>query len=168
MIGLMFLAVIVLWFAICFSLLFVVCIKKCGYLSKVFSFFFGVILLVAPFYDEILAKGEFEKICREGAVVTVDEEYARGKTVKLNEIKKSTVYGHTLLITKKSWSFKDVTTGEILLSWNEYRSDGGWLSRRLKLMGETGPFIFYGYCYPEDSGSYIFTKLNISEIQEYK
>lgn len=163
MIGLMFFGAIFLWFSICFSLLFFVSIKKYGYLSKVLSFIFGVVLLVAPFYDEILGKGEFEKICTEGAVVTVDEEYARGKTVTLNEVKRFKTYKYRLPIKIENWSYKDVVTGEVLISWNKYRSDGGWLSQKIKLMGETGPFTFNGYCHPEGVGGAIFTKLDIKQ-----
>lgn len=165
MIGLMFLAVIVLWFAICFSLLFFVCIKKCSTLSKVFSFIFGVILLVAPFYDEIIGGWEFKKICKEGAVVIVDEEHARGKTVFLDDIKSVKTYGYALPIVTQKWSYKDVYEEKVIVEWSEYRSEGGWLSRRIKLMGQSGPLTFNGYCYPEGSGSYIFNKLEIKKIQ---
>ena len=163
MIGLMFFGTIFLWFSICFSLLVFVSIKKYGYLSKIFSFIFGVILLVAPFYDEIIGRGEFEKICKEGAVVTVDEAYARGKTVTLKEVKRFKTYKYRLPIKIENWSYKDVVTGEVLISWNKYRSDGGWLSQKIKLMGETGPFTFNGYCHPEGVGGAIFTKLDIKQ-----
>lgn len=165
MIGLMFFGAIFLWFAICFSLLFFVSIRKHGYLSKVFSFFFGVILLVAPFYDEVLAREEFEKLCREGAVVTVDEKYARGKTVFLDDIKPIKTYAHTLPVITQKWSYKDVYEEDVIVEWNEYRSQGGWLARRIKLMGQSGPLTFNGYCYPEGSGTYIFNKLEIKKIQ---
>lgn len=165
MIGLMYFGVIFLWFSICFALLLFVSIKEYGYLSKVFSFIFGVILFVAPFYDEIIGRGEFEKICREGAVVTVDEEYARGKTVFLDDIKAVKTYSYTLPIITQKWSYKDVYEEKVIVEWSEYRSEGGWLSRRIKLMGQSDPLTFNGYCYPEGSGSYIFNKLEIKKIQ---
>lgn len=163
MIGLMVFAVIILWFSICFLLLFFVSIKNYGYLSKIFSFIFGVIVFAAPFYDEIIGKREFETICREGAVVTVDEASARGKTVTLNEVKRFKTYKYRLPIKIENWSYKDVVTGEVSISWNKYRSDGGWLSQKIKLMGETGPFTFNGYCHPEGVGGEIFTKLDIKQ-----
>lgn len=122
-----------------------------------------VLLMLAPLADEVMGGVQFYALCSKEAVLKVDEEKARNKIVISQGASNEYLTGYMLPIGKQYWSYKDIDTGEILVSWNEFRAKGGIFIRTLGISETDSPILFSGVCYPEGSGSPVFKKLNISK-----
>lgn len=164
MTGLFLLLVIGIWIAF-ISWLVPKIIQKIP--SKVVRGVVGTVLflffLVLPLIDEIIGGFQFRALCKEGAVMNVDEEKAINKIVISQRAKTTYPAGYFLPIRKQYWSYIDPDSKEVLVSWNEYRANGGIFIRTLGISETDSPLIFDGVCYPEQSGSEIFNKLNITK-----
>jgi len=123
-----------------------------------------VLLFLVPVADDIAGGFQFRALCNTEAVLMVDEEKARGKNLTSIGAKDSELIGYILPITKFYFSYKDLATGETVVSWNYFIARGGWLSRTLNILGSDAPYTFNGNCAPENGGSKIFKKLNIKVI----
>lgn len=121
----------------------------------------AVLLFIIPVADDIMGGFQFRSVCSKESVLVVDEEKVKGKTVVSMGAKDSKLVNYILPITKLNFSYKDFHTNEILISWNDFRAEGGWLSHAIGFSEGHPPYTFNGYCYPENSGSKIFKKLNI-------
>lgn len=87
-----------------------------------------VLLLGLPFADEIIGRFEFRKLCRERAVLQVDAERIRYKTIR--SISKQTFPSLSpLAIEQWTTNYVDVSTGEKMAYITWLRAKGGWISR---------------------------------------
>lgn len=122
-----------------------------------------VLIFIAPVADDIIGGFQFRALCRESAVITIDEEKARGKSV-LGDSKNIALTSYMLPINNRHAIYRDTDTKEILLSWNEYRAKGGWLSRLIGFPQGSPPYTFNGVCYPKEAfgRKNIFDRLDIS------
>lgn len=75
------------------------------------------------------------------------------------------LYGYILPISKHYFAYKYINTDEVIISWNVYDSEGGWLSRTLKLLSSTKPYTFNGHCAPKEFWK-TFKNLNLNEIEK--
>lgn len=94
-------------------------------------------LLVA---DELIGGYQFNKLCRESAVLRIDTEKARGRTVKVviepsNEI----LSGTAITIYHSHESFRDRATNEEIASNDWYVAKGGWFIRMLGISEGNAP-----------------------------
>lgn len=99
-----------------------------------------VLLLPLPVADEIIGGYQFRELCRQGAVLRIDAEKARGQTVKLviepsNEI----LPGTAITIYHSHLSFQNVNTGEEMASYDTYVAKGGWFIRMLGISEKNAP-----------------------------
>ncbi|QBC42389.1 hypothetical protein [Iodobacter fluviatilis] len=92
-----------------------------GVISTVLFF----VLLPMPLMDEIIAKKQFEKLCKENESTYFDKE-AVGKTVYLDSKPEIKVQGTAVPIALHPWRFIDASTKELLVSYNTLRADGGF------------------------------------------
>lgn len=112
------------------------------------------ILFLAPVWDEIKGRAEFEALCKSGGVYQI----APGAVGKKFDLRYSStdskpLAGFSRPVTEKTVSFADVTTGEIVASAKAYSAGGGWLVRsggQNPLTGGSGPLIGRGQCFPGD------------------
>jgi len=121
----------------------------------------ATVLLTAAFMtllvaDEFIGGYQFSKLCRENAVLRIDPEKARGRTVKVvidpsNEILSwtpITIY-HSHLI------FLDVRTNEPIAEYDRYVAKGGWFIRLLGISEKNAPItIGLPGCSPMNSGTF--------------
>lgn len=124
-----------------------------------------VLLFLAPVADDIVGGFQFRALCGEGAIIRVEENKARGKTVYLEDIVTENIKGFLIPIKKQIWSYRDINSNESLLVWNYYHAQGGWLSRLIGFPQGSPPYTFNGSCYPKDAfgRQNIFKKLNIKK-----
>jgi hypothetical protein len=134
-----------------------------GSVKKIAQFLLFLILLVAPIADEIIGGFQFRALCSEGAVVKVDEEKARGKTVKLRSDEDSYVQSSFVPIRIQNWIYEDTKNRDVVISYQVYHATGGWLIRALGISETTSPLTFSSYCAPSNQMS-IFKKLNITKV----
>ena len=122
----------------------------------------AALLFVAPVTDDIIGGFQFRALCSESAIITIDEEKARGKSV-LGDSKNIALTSYILPINNRHAIYRDIDTKEVLLSWNEYRAKGGWLSRLIGFPQGSPPYTFNGVCYPKEAfgRKNIFDRLDI-------
>lgn len=106
--------------------------------------------------DELIGGYQFRQLCKENAVLRIDPEKARGRTVKVvidpsNEIlpwTPITIY-HSHLI------FLDVRTNEQIAEYDRYVAKGGWFIRLLGISEGNAPItIGLPGCSPRNSGTF--------------
>lgn len=106
--------------------------------------------------DELIGGYQFSQLCQENAVLRIDPEKARGRTVKVvidpsNEIlpwTPITIY-HSHLI------FLDVRTNEQIAEYDSYVAKGGWFIRLMGISEGNAPItIGLPGCSPRNSGTF--------------
>lgn len=109
------------------------------------------VLLPLPVVDELIARPQIEKLCRERAVLKIDEQKIKGRRVKsfadpLNE----RVPGTAIPVTFTKFIFRDAETSEELASRGSYDVKGGALVRGLGLTQSPSPLFVRDYCAPSE------------------
>jgi hypothetical protein len=117
-----------------------------GAISTVLFFVF----LPMPLMDEIIAKKQFEKLCKENESIHIDKEKAVGRTVYLDLVNnhKVEIKGSLVPIRLQPMRYVDVKTGEVIVSYNTLQVDGGILVRMLSIPSN-GPATFKSSCDPK-------------------
>lgn len=118
---------------------------------------------IAPVADEIIGGLQFKELCSKAELI-VDDHKARGRKVKSLGAKNTYLDSYAVTIRKQYWAYVDVDTGELLVSWNEYFAEGGWLIMALGISEASSPLTFTGVCRPEGARSPVFKKLNITKV----
>jgi hypothetical protein len=148
MIGLLFLGEVVLWLVV----------LKWG-VTKIGSHLparpwrpivmLGIFLLMLPLplLDEIIGGWQFKRLC-EANVVHVNKDTARGKTVYVPDFPRRTLTGTWIPVYALSRHFLDVTTGETVISYEQFFAEGG----RLFPGFDSGhdPLTFKSECVPDE------------------
>lgn len=128
-------------------------ISNCALMTLVF---------IAPVADDIAGGFQFRALCDKGAVLNIDEQKAKDKTVVYQRVKDRHLTSYIVPILERYWSYKDIESEEILVSWRTYEAQGGWLSRAIGFPQGSPPYTFDGKCYTKNARGSIFKKLNIT------
>lgn len=105
----------------------------------------ALLLLAAPFVDEVIGKYQFEALCKANGIESVDVTKARGKRVKVDYGERRFVDGTIMPIKVSSVLYADASSGEVLMQHKNYYAMGGWLMRYTPLsMGSPKPMFFGG------------------------
>lgn len=105
-----------------------------------------IVLLPLPLIDELLAKPQFDALCREQAVVTLHAGIAPGRTVRRVELPAEPSAGLLLPVLTRRRLYIDAETQQTLVSFNTLQAQPGKLGR---LLGRgDGPLTFGGLCAP--------------------
>lgn len=125
------------------------------------------LVFIAPVSDDIIGGVQFRSLCHDNAVVSVDEKKAKGKSVFFDS-QHTDLKNYILKINNYHVNYRDIDTGEVVLSWNEYRAKGGWLSRLIGFPSGNPPYTFDGTCYPKDAfgRKSIFDRLQIKQVKK--
>ena len=112
------------------------------YLPKVIAVLLFLLILPLPVADEIIAKPQFDKLCKE-AELKIDTEEIKGKTVRL-VIEPSNQYisGTAIPIRYSHYSLKDFYTGKEYAQLDHVAAKGGWLVHLLGTSETREPLIF--------------------------
>ncbi|MDO8336260.1 MAG: hypothetical protein Q7T74_05790 [Candidatus Saccharibacteria bacterium] len=165
MIGLIALLFFVLWGFIAYKLSkFLTKKMKAENPRKIAIPILSVLIFFVPVADEIIGGIQFRLLCnREALVADYDENSMGRKLVSVGAVSYE-LREYTLPITKLHFSYEDIDSKEIMISWNYFKAKGGFVARSLNIFGSDAPYTFNGVCAPEVSGSEIFKRLNV-EVQ---
>jgi len=106
--------------------------------------------------DELVGGYQFRQLCEQNAVLKIDPEKARGRTVKVvinpsDEI----IFGVPITIYHSHHSYLDVKTSEVIAQYDSYSAKGGWLIRTLGISEGNAPITMeYSGCIPKNAGSF--------------
>ncbi len=93
-----------------------------------FRFFLYIALYPMPLIDEILGAQEFKQLCDQYAVVQVDEEKAKGRTVYQSEDVYVEIKNTWVPVHMHQNRYVDTFTGELLLADTSLYANGGRLN----------------------------------------
>ena len=129
------------------------------------SFFMLVILLILPVIDEVVGGWQFKKLCEANADIQVDKETAVGRTVYFVSQTAIEIEGAWVRIVLKIHEFVDSTTGEVVVSYNTLRANGGAFFGGASQSGV--PLLFNGTCVPKNRPASVdtFKLLGINYIE---
>lgn len=163
MVGLIMFAVLGLWGFICFLVANFFLSKIENVLIRKFSTaaLFTLIFLV-PVADEIVGGFQFRALCKKNALLIFDEEKIKGKTVAYQRVRDNYIYRYLIPVLERSWSYKDIGTGEIVISWKSYEAKGGWLSHFIGFPPGSPPYTFDGSCTVKEGFDFDFKKYGIT------
>jgi hypothetical protein len=119
----------------------------------------GLFLLVffLPVADELAARLSFYALCKEGAVLRIDQRKIKGTTVALTvDPSKALLTGHPIPILHSHFAFRDARTGELLAEYDTYQARGGLIARVIALTGDpplTGSFFLLSRTWRPTSGA---------------
>ena len=123
-------------------------------------------LLILPLADEIVGGFQFRALCEKGAVLKIDAEKAKGRSVRVviqpsNEV----VLGQALRTLHTHFSYRVVDSDEEIARYDTYVVNGGWFIRALGISETNSPLLIGApYCGPPKEGSmdktYGFTLIN--------
>lgn len=150
--GLILFSVLGLWAWFCFS-------ATRWSMSRISSR--TVRFLVAPFLfltffalpvaDELVARPQFNALCKEGAVLKIDAEKIKGRTVRVKAVTTNKLQGGTAIpILHSHLVFEDVNTHEELGAYERYTAKGGLMAQLTGFPEGHHPWTFQNaVCEPE-------------------
>ena len=109
--------------------------------------FVSVLLIAAPFVDEVIGKYQFEALCKANGIESADVSKAKGKRVRIHYdyAHEREVSWQVLPTTETELQIKDEETDDVLVRYKDYRTKGGWLMRFTPLsMGSPQSMLFGG------------------------
>lgn len=97
------------------------------------------------FIDEIIGKYQFKALCKNNGIEGVDVSKIRNKTVDRKSGPRNYISGQIIPIKVSNEILLDAGASRVLLEYNDYFAEGGWLVRHTPIgLGDTGPLIFNG------------------------
>jgi hypothetical protein len=124
------------------------------------------VLLTLPVTDEIVGGFQLRALCDKNAVLKIDAEKAKGKTVRVviqpsNEV----VPGQALRTLHSHFSYRIVDSEEEIARYDTYVIKGGWFIRALGISNNNSPLtVGQPFCSPPNRGlldrTYGFTLIN--------
>lgn len=149
MTGLLFLAVLALWFyAVKWMVKKIVSRLPDRPWRSTAKWCIFALLLPLPLIDEIVGGWQFKQLC-EANVVRVNKETARGRTVyPEGGAYEILLPGTWVKVWKMSFRDLDLATGEVVVSFDHLRAEGGHLFPGFDSGHE--PMTFKGTCWPSE------------------
>jgi hypothetical protein len=131
MVGLTILAVLLFWIVLSLGITWLIMkklpLKRFKFIAALPLF---VIVFLIPVADELLARPQFEALCRKGNVIRIDAQKIKGKTVRL-EIQpfNQEIEGAIIPILHSHYSYRDVATDEEFAWYDVYEARGGLMAQ---------------------------------------
>lgn len=123
------------------------------------------LVYLSPIGDEIVASVQLESVCRDGAVMKIDEQKIKGRRVKVaSEPLNAPVPGVAVPVTYSRLVMRDAETGEILGSRGRYVVKGGWLIRTLSISESDSPLFVRSFCAPAGDVEQVASRLGFEII----
>lgn len=124
-----------------------------------------LLLLTAPFVDEVIGMYQFNALCRANGIESADLSKARGKRVIKESGERIPLGDAVLPIRASTEVIRDANNGEVLIQYNDYYAKGGWLMRYTPIsMGDPTPMLFNGNGCGWELKDRVFSKNQISQI----
>ncbi len=107
------------------------------------------VLLPLPVIDELIARPQVEALCREGAVLKIDEQRIKGQRVRYSaEPLNAGVSGTAVPVTYTKSLWRSEQTGDELASRGSYTVKGGFLVRGIGFSESNSPMFVRSHCAP--------------------
>lgn len=174
MIGLVILIIIALWFLLSVFLSRYVTNKIIimkTFVNKIIGYFVGLflttVIFILPLIDEILAKPQFEKLCKEHSNVLVKNIF-KGEKVFLDEVKHIPIKGTWIEIINSPRVFREDKTKEIVVRYDMLTASGGFLVNFFGFPEDRSPILFSSSCgskYSIDTKK-IFQAIGVIEMED--
>jgi hypothetical protein len=167
--GLYLLLVAVVWIAVAVLLArwLTSAMRNHGAWRSVVAVLIVTVLLPLPLLDEIIAKRQFEHLCKDNATIKIDPATAAGRTVHFDEQPQAPVPGTWVRVVSLPQRYVDVTSKEVVVSYNILRASGGVLVHLFGFSEGKVPLLFHGSCAPKDppAGVNGFKALGIDYVE---
>lgn len=122
-------------------------------LQRVFATLLAIVAFVLPVADELVARPTFSALCDKAAMLTIDAEKIKGRTVTVSvNAANEPVPGLPIQVLRSKFIYKDSMTGEVLGTYETFRGRGGLLARTVRTEG-THPITGSFYCAPEEGSA---------------
>lgn len=108
----------------------------------VFTFIFFLVLLPLPVFDDLMGSFEFRRLCKELPLIQFDPVKARGRTVYTDDTR-TKIDSKWIPFVVHEWRYLDVNTDELILSYSEIHSQGGWLMTKYKFNDSSTSVSFF-------------------------
>ncbi|MDK9705270.1 MAG: hypothetical protein OEL20_19265 [Sulfuritalea sp.] len=114
-----------------------------------------VVFMTLLVVDELIGGYQFSQLCRKNAVLRIDPEKARGRTVTVvNDPLNTVVPWSPVRIYHSRLNFRDAKTNEPIADYDWYTIRGGWFIRLLGISEGNAPLtIGRPGCSPPNSGT---------------
>lgn len=106
-----------------------------------------LILFSIPFFDEIIAKYQFEYLCEKYSKIWIDED-VKGKSVYLLNDEIVEIKGTFVHVIRQPWRYADSTTNKVLIKYSTLQAGEGVFVRFFS--STSGPLLFNGSCSPDE------------------
>jgi hypothetical protein len=165
--GLILLTAFAAWIAVCISIAtrLVRQLPAERFKSSVAILVFAVLFLL-PISDEVVGRYQLSSLCRQGAVLKINAESIRGKSIRLSISPSNQLLPSTAIpILHSHYSYREATTGAELAQYDVYTARGGAVARWMQFPEGGHPLtIPSATCVPEYQGllskRFDFTLLN--------
>ncbi len=106
------------------------------------------VLLPLPLIDELLAKPQFDALCRDQAAIHFTVEPAAQRLVHASELPPESVEGLLVPVSRRKHVYIDEETHQALASFSTFQAHAGKLARLVAR--DDAPLTFTGVCGPAD------------------
>ena len=141
MTGILLLVVVGLWLLACIAITLAL-MRRLG--TRPWRWLVGPVvfaaLLIAPVADEILGGIQFKAMCERQAVLKIDAEKVRGRTLKRLWVE-SFPANTVLRVRRVTYQLLDVGNGEEVGKYATLSVGGGWLIRTLGISEGNAPLL---------------------------
>jgi hypothetical protein len=163
--GIILLSIIAVWFYVV-KRVSMLCVRNMheGYGKKIFYIAVFFLLFIAPVSDEVVGGFQFWYLCKTKAIPTFEKEIAYGKKVYLKSSEAEEISKTILPTSMQNWVYSDSNSKEVIISYIDLYSKGGWFSRWVNFNNSSKPYIFSGFCSGDENG-YLFLNLNIHKLE---
>jgi len=164
--GLLLIGVVLLWFVVAIAIAQMLTAKlRDSWFKSLATLLAVAVLIPLPVVDEIIGGIQFRALCNREAVITYSKEKAYGRTVHLKKVDRFDLPKMVLPVHKEIWKYAEHISNEDLISYVNFYSDGGWLSRAINFNNVHRPYTFLGVCSGDKDDS-VFQKLNIKKVDK--
>lgn len=120
-----------------------------------------LLLLLLPLADEIVGSMQFHRLCEKSDRVFVDRERIRDAIIYYIPASSENVTGLAISVTRQPWRHAFSDTGQLVLAYESYHADGGWLVRTLGITENHAPLLFRSSCAPTQEVLSITRQFNV-------
>ncbi len=107
------------------------------------------VLLPIPLADELMARPQFDAVCRDRAQLTIHIPEALGSATRRRPLKPEPVDGVGLPASSQTWWVLSEQARLVVASYEVVQVRGGWLARWARGT-DAEPVTFRGRCQPPD------------------
>ncbi|ODS22974.1 hypothetical protein AB835_11260 [Candidatus Endobugula sertula] len=125
-----------------------------------------IVVLILPIIDEVVGWWQFSNLCEKYSEIIINEGKLTGTTAYYNPQDSINIEGTWIKIVLQPWSYTDIKTREIIISYNTLQAMGGKFSQALDISGSKEPLIFYGNCRPRENLKDLIKSLNITILDQ--